>query len=264
MPQMLKEKIVSVETLAEGIVKMVIHSPYTVENAKPGQFVNIKCQEGLDAFLRRPISICELDKTAQTVTIVFQVKGKGTKFLAEKKPGDVLDMIAPLGWGVFDLAQHNKKVAIVGGGIGVFPLYELAKQLKGVSASTTTILGFRNKDLVVMEPEFAGVSNQLLIATDDGSYGIKGFTTDLLEQEIQEKGVEQIFACGPMPMLKRIAAIADRYGISCQVSLEERMGCGIGACLVCACKTTHGDEWEHSHVCYNGPVFDSKEVVFDD
>ncbi len=264
MPQILKEKIVSVESLAEGIVKMVIHSPYTVENAKPGQFVNIKCQEGLDALLRRPISICELDKTAKTVTIVFQVKGKGTKFLAEKKPGDVLDMIAPLGWGVFDLAQRNKKVAIVGGGIGVFPLYELAKQLKGTSASTTAILGFRNKELVVMESEFQGVSDNLLVATDDGSYGIKGFTTDLLEKEIRENGVEQIFACGPLPMLKRIAAIADRYDVSCQISLEERMGCGIGACLVCACKTKHGDEWEHSHVCYNGPVFDSKEVVFDD
>jgi len=263
MPKILNEQIKSMEEIADGIFKMKIISEYTTQNAQAGQFVNVKCSDGIDAYLRRPISICEIDKEEKTVTIIFQVKGKGTKLLAQKKAGDFVDMIAPLGWGTFSL-KNNKRIAVVGGGIGVFPLYELLKQLKGLCTERITILGFRNKNLVVMEEDFSSQSEKLLIATDDGSYGIKGFTTDLLEKEIEAGKIDMIYTCGPLPMIKRIVGIAQKHGIDCEVSMEERMGCGIGACLVCACKTKHGDEWEHSHVCFNGPVFNASEVIFDD
>lgn len=263
MPALLKEEIINVEQIAPGIFKMVIFSPYTAENAKPGQFVNIKCKEGLDAYLRRPISICEINRDEKTITIVFQVKGKGTKFLSEKKTGDIIDMIAPLGWGTFSLEPVESAV-IVGGGIGIFPLYELSRSLKSKCSDITVILGFRNKELTVMEKEFESAASRLLIATDDGSYGVRGFTTDILEDILKEGKKDMIYACGPLPMLKKVARIAEKYGVNCEISLEERMGCGIGACLVCACKTKYGDDWEHSHVCYNGPVFNSREVIFDD
>ena len=261
MPQILNEEIVDIGEIAPGIYKIVISSEYIVKNAKPGQFVNIKCAKGLDAYLRRPISICDVNESENTVTIIFQVRGKGTKLLAMKKTGERLDIIAPLGWGSFSL-KANRRVLIIGGGIGVFPLYELSKRLKPMCEERVVVLGFRNEEAVVMKPEFEAVSERLVITTDDGSLGIKGYTTDILVEEIVKDKVDMIYACGPMPMLAKIAKIAKENDIECEVSLEERMGCGIGACLVCACKTKHGDEWEHSHVCYNGPVFNAGEVVF--
>ena len=261
MPRILNEEILSMDQLAEGIFRIVIKSEYTAKSAKPGQFVNIKCADGTDAYLRRPISICEIDKAAGTVTVIFQIKGRGTKYLAQKKKGDTIDMIAPLGCGVFS-AEVNKRAVMVGGGIGIFPLLELSKQLSGKCENRTVILGFRNKELVVLEDEFKAACEALKLATDDGSYGVKGFTTDLLEEEILKNGADIIYTCGPLSMIKKVVGLAEKYGINCEVSLEERMGCGIGACLVCACKTRLGDEWEHSHVCFNGPVFNSKEVIF--
>lgn len=261
MPRLLKEQIVRMEELAPGIWRMGIQSEFIAQNAKPGQFVNIKCREGLDAYLRRPISICSINPRENTVDIVFQIKGTGTRFLSEKKPGEKLDLIAPLGWGTFSI-EPKEKVIIVGGGIGIFPLLELTKQLGGHCPSRTVILGFRSKDLVVMESDFQAHCESLKICTDDGSYGIQGFTTALLEEEIKNHGADRIYTCGPMPMIKRVAGIAAQHQIDCEVSLEERMGCGFGACLVCACKTKHGAEWEHSHVCFNGPVFNSREVLF--
>ena len=148
------------------------------------------------------------------------------------------------------------KVAIIGGGIGVFPLYELAKQLKG-KTKINTYLGFRSKDFVVVEDEFKAVSDNLIITTDDGSYGEKGFAIDFLKRD--EKP-DMIYACGPLPMLKAVKAYADENNIKCQISLEERMGCGIGACLGCAVKVIKNGEERYGHVCKDGPVFYSKDV----
>ncbi|MCX8130656.1 MAG: dihydroorotate dehydrogenase electron transfer subunit [Clostridia bacterium] len=260
MAKVLKEKIQSVERLAPDIYKMIISSEYIAKNAEPGQFVNIKCSEGINALLRRPISICNIDRERNLLDIVFQVKGIGTEYLAQKQAGMEVDIIAPLGK-PFMVSESCERIAVVGGGIGVFPLLYLLKNIK--SAKKHAYLGFRSKEFIVLRDEFENASDKLTISTDDGSEGHKGLVTELLEKDLMEDKFDIIYTCGPTPMIRKVVDIADRFQVKCQVSLEQRMGCGIGACLVCACKTRLGDEWEYSHVCKDGPVFWSDEVIFD-
>ncbi len=260
MAKALKEEIESIDRLAPGIFKMTLKCQYVAENALPGQFVNIKCSEGINALLRRPVSICDIDRSRGTFDIVFQVKGLGTEYLSRSRPGDLADIIAPLGK-PFDVSPEYKRIAVVGGGIGIFPLLYLLKSMK--HAKKMAFLGFRSKEHIVLADEFRSSSNRLLISTDDGSEGHKGVITSLLDRELSTGKVDIIYTCGPLPMLKETIRTADRHGIKCQVSLEQRMGCGIGACLVCACKTKHGDEWQYSHVCKDGPVFWSNDVILD-
>ncbi|MDP4094574.1 MAG: dihydroorotate dehydrogenase electron transfer subunit [Bacillota bacterium] len=260
MPKVLREKIKRIENIAPGIFLMNIESGYIAENAKPGQFVNIKCCEGLNALLRRPISICRVDRSEGTFDIVFQVKGTGTEFLCRKQAGETVDLIGPLG-NSFDIDDKYENIAVVGGGIGIFPLLFLLNEKK--ATKKTAFLGFRNKELIVLRKEFEQASDKLNISTDDGSEGYNGLITDLLEKDIVQAGYDMIYTCGPTPMIKKVCNIADSSSIKCQVSLEQRMGCGIGACLVCACKTKYGDDWEYSHVCKDGPVFSSSEVIFE-
>ncbi|HPD01043.1 MAG TPA: dihydroorotate dehydrogenase electron transfer subunit [Acetivibrio sp.] len=261
MSRILEEKVVSVSELAKNIFKMTVKSEYISMNAAPGQFVNVKCCGGIDALLRRPISICNVDKDRATFDIVFQIKGKGTEYLSRKEAGSEVDLIGPLG-NSFKISGDYKRIAVVGGGIGIFPLLYLLRELKGVDRSS--YLGFRSSEYVVLLDEFGAESEALSISTDDGSKGYKGLVTDLLERDIEEKGFDIIYACGPTPMLRKVCEMSKKYGIKCQVSLEQRMGCGIGACLVCACKIGKPDNWDYKHVCKDGPVFWSDEVIFDD
>lgn len=243
-------KLVKKEEIADGIFDFTLECPELASKAKAGQFAHIAVT---GKTLRRPISICDADEN--TLRIVFQVKGEGTKILSETKVGDELDVLAPLGHG-FEIPE-GKKIAFVGGGIGVPPMLYSAKQ----ADSAIAILGFRNKNAVILENDFESVCEKVYVATDDGSYGINGFTTTVLEAIIND--VDLVCACGPMPMLKGIAKICKDNNKPCQVSLEERMGCGIGACLVCACKTLDKDgNVEHSHVCKKGPVYNAEEVVW--
>lgn len=159
------------------------------------------------------------------------------------------------------MSEDYKKIAVVGGGIGIFPLLFLLQEKSG--AQKSVFLGFRDKEHVVMEEEFRKCTDKVYISTDDGSYGNKGLVVDFLEEYLKNNSLDIIYTCGPMPMIKRVVKIAAKHNIKCQVSLEERMGCGIGACLVCACKTRLGDEWEYSHVCKDGPVFWSQDVILD-
>jgi dihydroorotate dehydrogenase electron transfer subunit len=261
MSKQLKDVISAVEEKADGIVKMTVSSPYISSNAKPGQFVNIKCCSGNDALLRRPISICLADNANNTYDIFFQKKGTGTELLAAKKAGDFLDVLGPLGNG-FDLNIKYRRIAVVGGGIGIFPLlFVLDRSMAIVKRS---YLGFRTSNLIVLENEFLQKSVSYEIATDDGSKGHKGYVTDLLERDISTVNFDMIYACGPEPMLRKIKEISQKYNIPCQASLEQRMGCGFGACLVCACKTLTDDGgWQYSHVCKDGPVFNIRDVVFE-
>lgn len=261
MSRVLMEKIEGIEKIAKSIYKMTVKSKDISMNARPGQFVNVKCSEGINALLRRPISICNVDRDRETFDIVFQIKGIGTEYLSQKKVGSEVDLIGPLGK-PFNISDQYKRIAVVGGGIGTFPLLYLLKEMK--EADKSAFLGFRNSDYVVLTDEFDAASNSLSIATDDGSTGYKGLVTDLLEKELHEKGYDIIYTCGPLPMIRKVVDIANKEGVKCQVSLEQRMGCGIGACLVCACKTGKPDDWEYSHVCKDGPVFWSDEVIFDD
>lgn len=251
-------ELVKKEVVAEGIYKFTVKAPAIASKAKAGQFLEIKISKTGAPFLRRPISIYNICKEEGLVEFIFQVKGEGTKLLAEENVGAEIDIMGPLGNGSFDISDY-KKVAIIGGGIGTYPLYELAKELNEKS-DVTVYMGFRNKDLVTLEDEFAKVSNRLVITTDDGSYKEKGFAINFLKEDCKKEKTDMIYACGPLPMLKAVREFALEENIPCQVSLEERMGCGIGACLGCAIKIISGEEPRFGHVCKDGPVFNAKDV----
>ena len=243
-------KLIKKEETAENIFDFVLECPQLAEKAKAGQFAHIAVS---GKTLRRPISICDADE--RNIRIVFQIKGEGTEILSKSKEGDLIDILAPLGHG-FDIPK-GKRIAFVGGGIGVPPMLFSAKQADDAVA----VLGFRNKKAVILTEDFKKVCSEVFVATDDGSFGIHGFTSDILRNIIND--IDMVCACGPMPMLKVIAEICKEHNKPCQVSLEERMGCGIGACLVCACKTLDKDgNIEHSHVCKKGPVYNAEEVVW--
>lgn len=238
--------------LAPRLYELRLAAPEIVQAACPGQFVHIACG---GQFLRRPISICEA--SSETLRIVFQTKGAGTQWLSERRPGDTLDVLGPLGHG-FDLPALGASPVFVGGGIGVPPLLLAMRKAKERGAAPSAILGFRSRSTVILENEFRALGG-VSVATDDGTYGVHGFVSDVLEGCADT--VTGVAACGPRGMLRAIASIAAAHGLPCQVSMEERMGCGIGACLVCACalKDARG-ETRYGHVCKDGPVFDAKEV----
>jgi len=255
-------KLIKKEKLKEDIYKFSVYSEEMCNLAKPGHFLEIKVIKGIEPLLRRPISIYNVNKEENLIEFIFQVKGKGTLILSEVEIGSEIDIIGPIGNGVFDIKNY-KNVSIIGGGIGTFPLYELAKNLKD-NANVNIYIGFRNKDLVVLENEFEQVSNKLVITTDDGSYKEKGFAINKLKEDIitAKEIPEIIYACGPLPMLKAVKQLAQEQNIPCQLSLEEKMACGLGVCLGCAVKmvSDNAEIPTYKHVCKDGPVFWANEV----
>jgi len=241
--------------LQPDICLMVLDAPDIAQNARCGQFLHIACGEG--NLLRRPISICTWQE--DYIRIVFQIKGSGTQWLRDRKRGDQLDILGPLGNG-FSLPELGQRPIFVGGGIGVPPLLACAQSAAGHGAIPRVLLGFRNSGSVILEEEFQNVC-QTFVTTDDGSYARRGFVTDILREQIAD--ATGLAACGPRPMLQAVAALAEQNRMPCQVSMEERMGCGIGACLVCACalKDKNGAV-QYGHVCKDGPVFPAEEVVW--
>lgn len=254
-----KVELVAKQQLKSDIFKFTIKSEKMVSQSKPGQFLEIRVTDTIEPFLRRPISIHSINKEDNTIEFIFQVKGKGTEILAKKEVGILIDIIGPLGQSGFTFEEYNN-IAIIGGGIGIFPLYELAKQAKQSKKTTNIYLGFRNKDFVVLEEKFKSVADKLIVATDDGSYGVNGFAIDFMKEDIKKNGIDCIFACGPLPMLKAVQAYAKENNIACQISLEEKMGCGIGACIGCAVKYKTEKEDTFKRVCKEGPVFKATEV----
>ncbi len=250
--------IIAKKAIAAEIYDMTILCPDVAQAALCGQFVNIKAG---GFFLRRPISICGIDKQKGTLRIVFEVRGNGTKELSQLRTGDMIDIVAPLGGRGFTLLENDKKAIVIGGGIGNPPMLPIAQHY---GVNSTVISGFRNAHAVILQKDFADTGAKTILCTDDGSAGMKGFVTDALAKELESSKPDIIYACGPSVMLKRIIAIAREAGVKCEVSLEERMGCGVGGCLVCACRTIRDGEEYFAHVCKDGPVFDSEEVLFDD
>ena len=257
----LQAKLLEKIKLKEDVYHFKVQAPEIVEIAKPGHFIEIRISKNTDPFLRRPISIHNIDKEKGILEFIFQVKGEGTKILSEKSIGEEIDIIGPLGSGIFKYDKY-KNIAVIGGGIGEFPLYELCKEAKNNSKNVNTYLGFRSKDFVMLEKEFENVSNKLTITTDDGTYANSGFAINYLEKDIDEGKIDCIYACGPLPMLKAVRELAIKKDIPCQISLEERMGCGLGVCLGCAVKTARSSKEnpEYWHVCKGGPVFNAKDV----
>lgn len=249
-------KIIRKQALAKDIYSFTVHCPDAAQLAQCGQFVHILAP---GFTLRRPISICEIDRESGTLRIVFVIKGHGTEAIARLNEGDMLNMIAPLGNGfsVSD-APAGKRVIVVGGGIGVPPMLETAKS----SGDATAILGFRSYGNIILADEFRAVCKDVMICTDDGSVGEHGIVTAPLKRELEKGDVGAVFACGPLRMLGAVAELIKQYGVFCEVSLEERMGCGVGACVGCVARINRNGEEKLLRVCKEGPVFNAEEVLF--
>ena len=249
-------KIVRKKALAENIYSFTVHCPEVAELAQCGQFVHILAP---GFTLRRPISICGIDRAEGTIRFVFVVKGHGTEAIAQLNEGDMADMIAPLGNGFsVQSAPSGKRVVVVGGGIGVPPMLETAKNCSNVTA----VLGFRSYGNIILADEFRTVCDDVIICTDDGSVGEKAIVTAPLTRELDKGDVGAVFACGPMRMLGAVAELTKQYGVFCEVSLEERMGCGVGACVGCVARINRNGEEKLLRVCKDGPVFNAGEVLF--
>lgn len=246
-------RLVQKKQRTEDIYDFTVEAGALAKAAQPGQFAHIYVP---GKTLRRPISICEINAEAETLRFVFQVRGEGTQMLAQTNPGETLDILAPLGRG-FALGDTSRRAVFVGGGIGVPPLLAAAKPF---GENAAVLAGFRSSGAVILKEDFERSGNRVLIATDDGSFGHHGLVTDLLA----ELDFDVIFACGPAPMLKAVCRAARERGVPCQVSLEQRMACGVGACLGCAVRLRRDDGAEYyGHVCKDGPVFDAAQVVWE-
>lgn len=241
--------IIKNQQLTDRIYAITLAADELGKCALPGQFLHIRC--GGNALLRRPISIC--DAEGGNLDIVFEVKGAGTRWLAEKTSGQ-LDVLGPLGTG-FSVA--GKHILLVGGGIGTPPLLYAARATQG---RTTAILGFGSADCVILQDQFQAACDQVILTTDDGSVGQPGQVTGPLERELQTGAYDMVLTCGPKPMLRAVAEVAARYHVACQVSMEERMACGVGACLGCTVTMQNGD---NLRACADGPVFNAGEVNWD-
>ena len=235
--------IVSNEALTDSVYKMVLAGDTSAITA-PGQFVNIKL-DGM--FLRRPISVCDWNE--ETLTIIYKVVGKGTEAMSKMVPGTKLDILTGLGNG-YDLTLCGDKPLLIGGGVGVPPMYGLAKALIAQGKPVSVILGFNTKAEIFCEEEFRALGCSVTVTTVDGSYGRKGFVTDGMPETYTH-----VFTCGPEPMLKAVYGASKTSG---QFSFEERMGCGFGACMGCTCETKYG----HKRICKDGPVLMKEEIIW--
>ncbi|MEH7382459.1 dihydroorotate dehydrogenase electron transfer subunit [Bacillus sp. JJ1533] len=251
-------KVVSHTQIAEDIFELTLEGALVQEMGEPGQFVHVKVSDGIDPLLRRPISIANIDHQHQECTLIYRKEGLGTRVLSEKNIDQSVDVLGPLGNGFpVDEVGEGETALLVGGGIGVPPLYELSKQLVAKGVNVIHVLGFQSKSAVFYEGKFNELGTTY-IATVDGSIGTKGFVTDV----ITTFGItfDTLYSCGPTPMLKALEkAYPDR---NAYISLEERMGCGIGACFACVCHLQNDpDGSSYKKVCSDGPVFKVGEVV---
>jgi len=251
-------EVVSQKEIAKNIFELTIYGELVREMTEPGQFVQLKITDSFDPLLRRPISIARIEQNKNQFTMIYRAEGRGTTLLSMKKTGDKVDVLGPLGHGFpVTEAKQGDTALLVGGGIGVPPLYELSRQLVNRGVKVVHVLGFQSEDAVFYEREFKNLGNTF-VATADGSFGHKGFVTNVIESE--KLTFDILYSCGPTPML---AALAKEYKHKkVYLSLEERMGCGIGACFACVCHTSEDPTgYAYKKVCSDGPVFKAGEVV---
>lgn len=242
-------EIVRHKEIAAQIFEMTVIGQQTVSMNAPGQFVHIRVSDHSEPLLRRPISISSVDPETLQFTMIYRVDGRGTELMSQKRTGDTIDVLGPLGNGFPVDAQQGEHAWLIGGGIGVPPLYELAKQLTEKGVNVTMILGFQSAADVFYEQQFAALG-ETFITTVDGSHGLQGFVTD--QMTLLETKPDVYYSCGPKPMLHAVEK--EMEGIPGYLSFEQRMGCGIGACFACVCPTTKG-EGDYVKVCSDGPVF---------
>ena len=243
-------EVIAVDTIAKETIEMTLYQPEISQQTVPGQFLHLL----VPGFtLRRPISIAKVNSEEGTVTILFKVVGDGTKALAAYQPGMTVDALGPNGNGFqVDDVQEGERILLVGGGIGVPPIYHLAKRLSEKNVELVAVLGFQSKDYVFYEEAFQKIT-ETYVVTNDGSYGHQGFVTHVFSEV---GAFDQYFSCGPLPMLRAVTTeLKDAAG---KVSLEERMGCGVGACMACVLPTVDNS---YKKICSDGPVFSAQEVI---
>jgi dihydroorotate dehydrogenase electron transfer subunit len=265
-----KSMVIANTEVSPGYYRMRLTAPLQMLESRPGQFVMVKVQDAIDPLLRRPFCIFDLGTIPPDFTggsaqpyleMLYRVVGKGTGMLSLLHHGDHLDILGPLGRG-FDQRDPAEEKILVGGGVGLAPLYYLAKKLVGGSR-VRLFIGGRTKEDILCVTEFERLGVETYVATDDGTLGDAGLVTEVMERHlVEEKSGMSIFACGPMPMLRAVADISRRNLIPCQVSLEAYMACGMGACLGCVVKGRDHEEQNPDYrcVCKEGPVFDSQEL----
>lgn len=251
-----KSIITSREELTRDVIRLTVQAPLIAQNALPGQFVMVKSGDGLDPLLRRPFSIHSVTRDGQ-VSLLFKIIGKGTRQMASLAPGLQIDLIGPLGKG-FNLAPQGS-FCMIGGGMGIAPLYFLAQYFRDSEYEGNDqpiLLGAQTQaELLVLSEDFTDLGYSVLTATDDGTLGHHGFVTELLDDILRK--VNQVYVCGPIPMMKIVAEKCSAAGVACQVSLETHMACGLGACLGCTFPALGGG---YKHVCKDGPVLSANEV----
>lgn len=256
MAEKFKEQaiIIRQEEIADQIYSMWLRTEQIAQHAKAGQFVSVYCSDG-SRILPRPISICEIDKADGAIRLVYRIAGKGTEEFSVLHTGDQLEVVGPLGNG---FPTKSQKAFLIGGGIGIPPMLELAKTL---DCEKQIILGYRNDELFLVDE--LKRQGEVYIATEDGSIGTKGNVLDAIRENALSADI--IYACGPTPMLRALKEYAIEKDIDCWISMEERMACGIGACLACVCKSANKDghtNVKNKRICKEGPVFRAREVEF--
>ncbi len=249
-------KVVESKEIVKDIFSLTVENEWMAKEAKAGQFVNLYTNDAA-RLLPRPISICDADREKNTIRFVYRIAGKGTREFSELKAGDELMGLGTIGNG-FALSK-GENLILIGGGIGIPPMLCCAKELKKLGKRVVAVLGYRNADTFLLE-EFKEIC-ETVVATEDGSLGTKGNVIDAIKEE--NVSGDMILACGPMPMLRGIKKYSEENGIKAQISLEERMACGVGACLGCVCRTVKKDDHSHvnnARVCKDGPVFMAEDV----
>lgn len=251
-------KVVSQNSLGNGIFDMVLQTENIAKAAKAGQFVSVYSNDA-SKLLPRPISLCGIDREKGILRLVYRVTGEGTgtEEFSKLKAGDTVKILGPLGNGF--TVVPGKKAFLIGGGIGVPPMLQLAKEMKASGENIQVVMGYRNSDTFLLE-EFEAVA-ETFVATEDGSLGTKGNVIDAIKNE--KLNADIIYTCGPTPMLRALKAYAEENNMECYISMEERMACGIGACLACVCKSKEKDAHtnvNNKRICKEGPVFNAKEV----
>lgn len=251
----LKVKILANDEVASGFYRMRVKSPHLAGESKAGQFVEVRCADNAEPLLRRPLGVHRISKGG--IEMLYEVVGKGTAILAGRQPGEGLDVIGPLGYGFETSAA--KSAILVAGGIGVAPLVALAEDLTKTGRKVSVVIGAKTKSHLLCEREFKSFGCTVRVATEDGSKGHKGLVTEILQDMLVDADAPRatICACGPTEMLKAVAKIAADKKMACQVSLEERMACGVGVCLGCPVRVKAGG---YKMVCKDGPVFNAEEI----
>ena len=257
------------QPVADGIYKMTLYEPDLAIAAQPGQFAMFSLNGEAGLFLRRPFSFADIDRDTGTVAILYQVTGKGTKYMAEWETGRLVDVLGPLGRG-FTIEEHAGRAILAGGGMGIAPLLFLARELSALGKDLVVFAGARSSNLLFGISQFQAFGCRIQIATEDGSDGAKGFVTLPLEDHLKEHargaradGNTMLYACGPAPFLQAVAGLCERYHQEAEISLEERMGCGFGVCMGCSVQIRSADGTiRQKRVCHDGPVFTAGEVLF--